>query len=135
MYRRQLRTYDGRIVARIEQTVLIKGLDGKIRESQHMLRVPKAWAFDECLIEQADELDCNLIKVVTSDTNLSYIVGMNEFQENKFKIDRGHNPQWGLTIGHWDVFPTGGFIESYNVNMLKERPSTVNKSSGQMKLF
>ena len=129
MYRRQLRTYDGRIVARIEKDVLVKGLDGRILESQHMLRIPKAWAFDECIVEQAEDIGCNSIKVIATDTKRTYVADMDVFQLHKIKIDRGHNPQWGLTIGHWRIYEENG------VNMLTEQATTIKSKSEQMKLF
>ena len=94
-----LYTEMGRMVAHIEDgTVWITK-----SEAKHKLRKPEAWAFDECIIDDAEELGAHTICVQTSDTGKRFTTSMDNFRAKALSFTRGYGSQLALTLGHWDL--------------------------------
>ena len=94
-----LRTDDGVVVARLVNGILVK----KARESKHMLRSPKAWAFDRSIIETASRHGATGIRIEAGDTGAVFKVSMDMFLEKSFALQRGHNRQLALVLKFWDT--------------------------------
>lgn len=94
-----LRTDDGVVVAHLVDGILVK----KARESKHMLRSPKAWAFDRSIIETASRHGATGIRIEAGDTGAVFKVSMERFIEKAFPLQRGHNRQLALVLKFWDT--------------------------------
>ena len=94
-----LRTDDGVVVATLVDGILVK----KARESKHMLRSPKAWAFDRSIIETASKNMATRIRIEAGDTGAVFTVSMERFLEKAFPLQRGHNSQLALVLKFWDT--------------------------------
>ena len=94
-----LRTDDGVVVATLVDGILVK----KARESKHMLRSPKAWAFDRSIIETASKNMATRIRIEAGDTGAVFTVSMERFLEKAFSLQRGYNRQLALVLKFWDT--------------------------------
>ena len=94
-----LRTDDGVVVATLVDGILVK----KARESKHMLRSPKAWAFDRSIIETASRHGATGIRIEAGDTGAVFKVSMERFLKKAFPLQRGHNSQLALVLKFWDT--------------------------------
>ena len=102
---RAIRTADGRVVAVLDGTTLIK----KVVAAQHMLRKPPSWAFDAATIEDALSGNATSIEVWATDEGIIYTSTMPHFLTHSFALDRGHNPQLAMPLRYWkqdhDIVP------------------------------
>lgn len=108
----RLRTDDGVVVAHLVDGILIK----KVRESRHMLRSPRAWAFDKSIIETANKHGAKYIRIEAGDTGKTYTVTMKRFIEKAMPLRRGFNSQLALVLKFWDT------VEPLSENPEKQLP-------------
>ena len=112
MMQHQLYTHEGKSVGCHIDTV--RAHIYKRAYKQHMLRVPKAWSYDTCMIRQAQEIlrDNNIIPermtliVEASDTGKIYKISWARFDEKKFLHDRGFGEQFAVVLEEWEVEDT-----------------------------
>jgi len=92
-----LYTEAGRVVAYMEDSTMwaVKS------ESKHKLRKPEAWAFDECVIDAAEEAGVHTICIQTSDTGKRFTASMDKFRDKALSFTRGHGPQLALMLADW----------------------------------
>jgi hypothetical protein len=72
-------------------------------EATHKLLKPEAWAFDECIIDQAEEAGAHTICVQTSDTGKRFTTSMDIFRDKALSFTRGHGAQLALTLKYWQL--------------------------------
>ena len=94
-----LYTETGRLVAHMEEGIV----QAVKSESRHKLRKPEAWAFDECIIDNAEEAGAHTICVQTSDTGKRFTTSMDTFRTLAVSFTRGHGPQLALPLAHWQL--------------------------------
>lgn len=98
-----LRTDDGVVVAKLVDGILVKNA----RELKHMLRSPRAWAFDKSIITTAMQHGAKSIRIEAGDTGNVFTVSMSKFKEKAFPLQRGYNLQLALVSKHWDIEEPG----------------------------
>ena len=85
-------------------------------EEKHMLKYPKAWAFDK------DGIDDNFKKIVkfivyAVDTKKEYEIGFLKFMQHASVIDRGHGLQYYVPIVQWNITSQNGEITDNNYQL------------------
>lgn len=81
------------------------GADGVLRKnfdaSRHMLRKPKAIAWEAAIIDQALAAGAHAIEVTDRETGDKYKMTMPEFRRLCFTVDRGFGRQLAVELRHW----------------------------------
>lgn len=75
----------------------------RVRGSRHMLREPKAWAFDVRSLESASLLGAEAVEVHDTETHTIYSASLARIQQKGFRFDRGFGPQTCLPLHFWSV--------------------------------
>lgn len=76
-------------------------LTKNVKQSKHMLRAPRGWAFDIPILEQASEQGAINVEVIDTDSETTFTASIGEFWKHGILIDRGHGPQRVLPIKFW----------------------------------
>lgn len=80
--------------------------DGVLRKtarSRHMLRTPRAWAFDEAHIAAAQRTGVLRVEVFDTDTQTTYRAAVADFETFGIRLDRGYGPQIALPLARWQT--------------------------------
>jgi hypothetical protein len=87
--------------------------------SRHMLRKPRAVAFDAEIVAQLQRLGCQFLEVFDRETGITYRAGFPEFLAKKISINRGFGQQEALPLRYWDS--SGGEWKASEPTAAKER--------------
>lgn len=71
--------------------------------SKHMLRSPRAIAFDTCTLDAAERAGAAHVSVTDSETGMVYMASIADVRRYGFNIARGHGQQIGLTLDRWSI--------------------------------
>ncbi len=75
----------------------------KIRASKHMLRSPRAIAFDQSALRDATQAGATLARVIDRETGNAYTATLDRIREKGAPLSRGYGLQWYLTLDYWSV--------------------------------
>jgi hypothetical protein len=93
----------GQVVGEVVDGVLRKSIRGSV----HMLRQPRAIAWDTCALEQAEDLGATRTEVLDLETGTLYTAPLSAFWRYGVRLDRGHGPQIALPLDRWTVTRPG----------------------------
>jgi hypothetical protein len=88
---------DGRVVGAARDGVLYKA----VRQSEHLLKMPRGWAWDVVCLEQAEALFIVTTEIYDSEKNITYRAPIKLFYEKGVRLDRKHNRQICLPLMFW----------------------------------
>jgi len=74
-----------------------------IAGSRHMLRSPKAIAFDVCTLDDAQRAGATDVSVTDSETGRTYCAPIDDVRRYGFTVARGHGRQVALTLDRYSV--------------------------------
>lgn len=75
----------------------------EIQGSRHMLRTPRAIAFDLSTLRDAAHAGATSARVVDTETGTVYTATMKRIREYGGELNRGFGRQWFLTLNHWSI--------------------------------
>lgn len=90
---------DGRMVGDFFGDTLIK----HVSASRHMLRSPKAWAFDKHIIDQAKRAGLKYVEIHDRESGLIYKSNLDNFIWHGISFNRGFGAQIALKLEKWTV--------------------------------
>jgi hypothetical protein len=90
---------NGRVVGYVACGVFRKTLCG----SKHMLRQPRAWAFDQSSLDDAAAAGATLVSILDRENGSVYLASLETIREHGFRVIRGHGNQWALALDHWRI--------------------------------
>ncbi len=73
-----------------------------IKGSRHMLRRPKAIAFDVSTLHDAQDAGARYVEVKDSETGKAYKAAMSTVWAKGWEFNRGYGRQWGVPICEWN---------------------------------
>lgn len=85
----------GRVVGNVAGDVFRK----QIRGSAHMLRSPRAIAFDVSTLHDAERAGARRVEVTDTDSGRVYRAALSTVWARGWAFNRGHGDQWGVPIG------------------------------------
>lgn len=94
----------GRVVGVVRGGVFEK----TVKSSKHFLREPRAIAFDETSLGDAQVYGASQVKVNDADTGRVFTASMKTILESGFSLNRGYGNQIALTLEHWRVGGSNG---------------------------
>ena len=74
-----------------------------ITGSKHMLRSPKAIAFDVCTLDDAERAGASHVSVTDSETGRTYCAPIDDVRRFGFPVVRGHGRQVALPLDRYSV--------------------------------
>lgn len=96
-----------KVVGRVEGDVFSKS----IRGSRHMLRHPRALAFDVSTLNDAETLGALWVKVLDLDSKTVYRASIRRIREKGKKFSRGCGEQIFLTLENFTITRPGGPVQ------------------------
>lgn len=90
---------NGRAIGRVTGRIFRKTITG----SKHMLRSPKAIAFDVCTLDDAQRAGASHVSVTDSETGRTYCAPIDDVRRFGFPVVRGHGRQVALTLDRYSV--------------------------------
>lgn len=76
-------------------------LSKTVKASEHMLRLPPAWAVQKSVLDAHQDVET--IVITDSESGAVYSVSMGQLRVYSFPITRGHGEQIGLALAYWTV--------------------------------
>lgn len=92
-------TLNGKVVGMIFGQELVKVAQG----SKHMLRSPKAWAFDARALAAARDLGVTTVRVEDTETGRVYRADLSAIYTHGYSFDRGFGEQIALPLTYWQL--------------------------------
>ena len=74
-----------------------------IQGSKHLLRSPRAIAFDSSTIDDAAQAQAVTVHVTDDETRTVYEASIENIRRYGFKVHRGSGDQVALTLNHWEI--------------------------------
>ena len=74
-----------------------------ISGSKHMLRSPKAIAFDACTLDDAERAGATHVSVTDCETRCNYRAAIADVRRYGFPVARGHGRQVALSLDRYSV--------------------------------
>lgn len=74
-----------------------------IQGSRHMLRTPRAIAFDASTLRDAAHAGAHAVCVRDSESGIVYTTSLQRLHDHGAPFDRGFGKQWLMTIEHWSI--------------------------------
>jgi hypothetical protein len=90
---------NGKVVGIYEKGMLKKTVIG----SKHMLKEPKGWAWDTCILAQAESRGYSITEVYDKESGIVYQASFDDFHKHGVRFNRGYGPQMCLPLQHWRV--------------------------------
>lgn len=69
--------------------------------TKHLVRTPRAIAFDADILTQAETLGAQHIRVKDISTNDIWTISFADFQRYRFSVNRGFGQQYATELGRW----------------------------------
>lgn len=93
-----VKSHSGQVVGEIADGTLTKHVD----QTKHMLRSPRSWAMDTCILEQAQEYDVETVRLIDNNKNISWEAPLMAFYgKHSISLDRGFGKQRALLLSAW----------------------------------
>jgi hypothetical protein len=89
--------FDGRPVGYVEDGILKK----KVQASKHMLRIPRGWAWDKDILEEALAEGIAITEIFDTEEDVAYFARIKDILELGREINRGFGLQVVLPISYW----------------------------------
>lgn len=105
-----VRRADGRIVGELAGDVLRKRA-----KREHMLREPAGWAWDDCILAQAERAGARFTEVECA--GLIYRAMLADFNRFGFPVRRGFGNQTGLALAYWRVRRVGEAVPPVQLSL------------------
>ena len=74
-----------------------------ITGSKHILRTPRAIAFDRSTLDDAEKAGATCVSVTDSETGRTYIAAITTIREHGFTVTRGYGNQVALTLDRYAI--------------------------------
>jgi hypothetical protein len=74
-----------------------------ITGSKHILRRPRAIAFDRCTLLDAAAAGATCAAILDRETGITYSISFETIDRHSFPVHRGHGDQVAVTLEHWSV--------------------------------
>jgi hypothetical protein len=74
-----------------------------ISATKHMLRRPKAIAFDRCTLRDAAAAGATCAAILDRETGITYSISFETIDRHSFPVHRGHGDQIAVTLEHWAI--------------------------------
>jgi hypothetical protein len=74
-----------------------------INGSKHILRRPKAIAFDRCTLRDAAAAGATCAAILDRETHITYSISFETIDRHSFPVLRGHGDQIAVTLEHWAI--------------------------------
>jgi hypothetical protein len=88
----------GKVVGQVDGEVFRKSIRGSV----HMLRRPRAIAFDVSTLRDAEAAGARFVVVHDSDSGHYYHAPMSTVWAKGFRVSRGYGDQWALRVERFD---------------------------------
>lgn len=98
---------NGRAIAKVKGDTLIKSIHG----SRHMLRQPRAIAFDVDSLNQAEAAGAVLVNVTDQETGVIYRSTIAHIRDKGIRLNRGYGEQIALPLEGWTTHKRGGGLQ------------------------
>jgi hypothetical protein len=92
-----VRRFDGKPVGFIQDGILKK----RVQASRHMLRIPRGWAWDKDILEEAVAEGILKTEIFDTEEEIKYTAKIREILEKGQEIDRGYGLQICLPLYYW----------------------------------
>lgn len=69
--------------------------------TKHIVRTPRAIAFDSEVLTQAEKLGVQIVEVKDISTNDIWTIEFTDFQRYQFPVNRGFGQQYAVELGRW----------------------------------
>lgn len=89
----------GRAIGRVENGVFHKTITG----SKHLLRTPRAVAFDRSTLTDAEAAGATTARIYDRETGIAYTATLDRIRAEGFPVTRGYGNQWALALDHWSA--------------------------------
>ncbi len=90
---------NGKAIGKVECGVFHKTITG----SKHLLRRPKAIAFDVSTLRDATQAGATLARVYDRETGNAYTATLERIREKGAPLTRGYGQQWYLPLEYWSL--------------------------------
>ncbi len=74
-----------------------------ITGSKHILRRPRAIAFDRCTLRDAAAAGATCAAILDRETGTEYAISFESIYRYSFPVLRGHGDQGAVTLEHWAI--------------------------------
>ena len=71
--------------------------------SKHLLRQPKAIAFDSCTLRDAEAAGATSARIYDRETGTAYTATLERVRAEGFAVTRGYGNQWALALERWSA--------------------------------
>jgi len=92
-----VRRFDGKPVGYIEDGILKK----RVQASKHMLRIPRGWAWDKRILEEAVAEGIKITEIFDTEEKVTYSAKIRDILEKGQVVNRGHGLQIVLHLFRW----------------------------------
>jgi hypothetical protein len=91
------------IAQRVIGSVIGDTFHKTISATKHVLRRPKAIAFDRCTLRDAAAAGATCAAILDRETGTTYTISFETIDRHSFPVLRGHGDQVAVTLEHWSV--------------------------------
>ncbi len=88
-----------RVIGVVAGTTFHKTITG----SKHILRRPRAIAFERCTLRDAAADGATRVEVLDRETGTTYAISFETIHRHSFPVLRGHGDQVAVTLEHWAI--------------------------------
>ena len=92
-----VRRFDGKPVGYVEDGILKK----RVQASKHMLRIPRGWAWDKDILEEAVAEGIEVTEIFDTEEEITYTAKIKDILEIGQEINRGYGLQVCLPLYYW----------------------------------
>jgi hypothetical protein len=88
-----------RVIGVVAGVTFHKSING----SKHILRRPRAIAFDRCTLRDAAAAGATCAAILDRETGITYTISFETIDRHSFPVHRGHGDQVAVTLEHWAI--------------------------------
>jgi hypothetical protein len=100
-----------------------------ISGGKHVLRRPRAIAFDRCTLRDAAAAGATRVEVLDRETGTTYTISFETIDAHSFPVHRGHGDQIAVTLDRWAI------NGATPVAMAKAAQTNLERKELQLSLF
>jgi hypothetical protein len=90
---------NGRVIGVVAGATFKKTITG----SKHLLRRPRAIAFERCTLRDAAASGATCAAILDRETGTTYTISFETIDRHSFPVLRGHGDQVAVTLEHWAI--------------------------------